>query len=511
MKLRKSMTKNLTLLSKFSLARRIQLGFVLGALIVLLVSSVSYRGVADLSKANQSVEHSNKLLRQIDVILMTYTDAESQGRGYLVTGDPAFLDAVNANRAALDATLKDLRELTSNPEQQKRIAALGQNIQKTNALQDILFGLRKKGLAAAAKEMSKGEVSRLGDNIRDIATEIDSEEINLLKQGQDTCAVAKKVSTLSILLGTGFFLACQILLGYFITKNIGKFLKDQTEQQETRAREATQLKHLLSQIVQNSQGLNASSDELAGVSHQMAGAAEETATQANVVSAASEQVSKNVQVVAASAEELMASIREISKSSNEAARVAKNAVVVADQTNQRISKLGESSVEIGKVIKVITSIAEQTNLLALNATIEAARAGEAGKGFAVVANEVKELAKQTARATEEIGQKIGAIQVDTKDAVHAIGEITTIINQVNDISNSIAVAVEQQTVTTTEIGRNVQHAAKGSGEIATNISGVASAAKATADGVQKVQQASQSVNEMAGQLAQLVTQNQNAL
>ena len=143
-----------------------------------------------------------------------------------------------------------------------------------------------------------------------------------------------------------------------------------------------------------------------------------------MVSAASEQVSKNVEVVATSAEELMASIREISKSSNEAARVAKNAVGVAEQTNQRIGKLGESSIEIGKVIKVITSIAEQTNLLALNATIEAARAGEAGKGFAVVANEVKELAKQTAQATEEIGQKIGAIQADTKDAVQAIGEIT---------------------------------------------------------------------------------------
>jgi len=154
---------------------------------------------------------------------------------------------------------------------------------------------------------------------------------------------------------------------------------------------------------------------------------------------------------------------------------------------------------------VITSIAEQTNLLALNATIEAARAGEAGKGFAVVANEVKELAKQTAQATEEIGQKIGAIQTDTKDAVHAIAEITTIINQVNDISNTIASAVEEQTVTTTEIGRNVQEAAKGAGEIANNIAGVATAAKTTSEGAQKVQQSSQSVNEMAGQLGQLVT------
>jgi methyl-accepting chemotaxis protein len=280
---------------------------------------------------------------------------------------------------------------------------------------------------------------------------------------------------------------------------------NQDREAAQKASAAENLTQLLGKIGRNSEGLATSSEELREVSQQMAGAAEETAVQANVVSAASEQVSKNVEVVATSAEELMASIREISKSSNEAARVAKNAVTVAEQTNHRIGKLGESSIEIGKVIKVITSIAEQTNLLALNATIEAARAGEAGKGFAVVANEVKELAKQTAQATEEIGQKIGAIQVDTKDAVQAIGEITMIINQVNDISNTIASAVEEQTVTTTEIGRNVQEAAKGSGEIANNIAEVAAAAKDTAEGAQKVQRSSQSVSEMAGELGQLAT------
>ncbi len=168
-------------------------------------------------------------------------------------------------------------------------------------------------------------------------------------------------------------------------------------------------------------------------------------------------------------------------------RVAKNAVSVACLTNETVKKLGESSSEIGNVIKVITSIAQQTNLLALNATIEAARAGEAGKGFAVVANEVKELAKQTAKATEEIGQKIEAIQGDTKGAVKAIEQISTIIDQINDISNSIASAVEEQTVTTNEIGRSVVEAAKGVGEIAKNISGVAVAAKNTTQGATVMQ------------------------
>ncbi|MEO5922294.1 MAG: PAS domain-containing methyl-accepting chemotaxis protein [Bryobacteraceae bacterium] len=264
---------------------------------------------------------------------------------------------------------------------------------------------------------------------------------------------------------------------------------------------------LESQIEQNATALSSSAEELTAISQQMAGNAEETATQANVVSAASDEVSKNVNVVAASSEEMQASIREISKNANEAARVAKSAVTVAETTNQTISKLGESSAEIGKVIKVITSIAQQTNLLALNATIEAARAGEAGKGFAVVANEVKELAKQTAKATEEIGQKIEAIQGDTKGAVQAIAEISVVINQINDISNSIASAVEEQTVTTNEIGRNVSEAAKGTGDIAKNIAGVATAARETTQGATDTQKAAQALTELAVQLQSLVVKS----
>ena len=178
---------------------------------------------------------------------------------------------------------------------------------------------------------------------------------------------------------------------------------------------------------------------------------------------------------------------------------------MAETTNATVGKLGDSAVDIGKVIKVITSIAQQTNLLALNATIEAARAGEAGKGFAVVANEVKELAKETAKATEDIGRSIESIQTDTKDAVSAIGHIATVINQINDISNTIASAVEEQSATTNEMARNVNESAKGSTEIARNIMTVSEVSQNTASGAGQTMTAATDLARMAAELKQLIS------
>ncbi len=266
------------------------------------------------------------------------------------------------------------------------------------------------------------------------------------------------------------------------------------------------LRRTVQSIAETSIQVGAASAELSSTSQHISANSEETSAQAKVVSDASQKVGQNLQTVATGAEEMAASISEIAKNATEASKVATGAVRLAATATETVSKLGQSSAEIGQVIKVITSIAQQTNLLALNATIEAARAGEAGKGFAVVASEVKELAKATAKATKDIGQKIEAIQTDTQAAVDAIASINGVITQVNDISNTIATAVEEQNATTNEMARNVTEAAQGSGEITSNIAGVAEAADSTSRGASDTEKAARQLVETAAELRRLVEQ-----
>jgi len=264
------------------------------------------------------------------------------------------------------------------------------------------------------------------------------------------------------------------------------------------------LRSRINTISQTSINLTSSAEELSATSQQITANSEETTAQARTVAEVGAQVNTNLQTVSSGAEEMNSTIGEIAKNATEAAKVAADAVAAAESTNQTVSKLGESSAEIEKVIEVITSIAQQTNLLALNATIEAARAGEAGKGFAVVANEVKELAKQTAKATEEIKGKITVIQENTAGAVSAIGGIREVIDKISHISTVIATAVEEQSVTTSEMARNVTEAACGAGTIATNIQGVAQAAQDTSTNVGQAQKATEHLAHMANELRELV-------
>jgi methyl-accepting chemotaxis protein len=269
---------------------------------------------------------------------------------------------------------------------------------------------------------------------------------------------------------------------------------------------ADTLAGIVQSVRSTSNQVTLAAQKLTALAQIMAKNAGETSTQANAVSVSAEQVNRSVQTVAIGTGEMSASIREIARSVSEASKVAVSAVRVAEETNIKVTKLGESGAEIGNIIKVISSIAEQTNLLALNATIEAARAGEAGKGFAVVANEVKDLAKETAKATEDIKKKIEMIQTDTKGAVDAIAAIGEIINKISDIQSAIAAAVEEQTKTTNEISMNLAEAARGTSEIAQNVTHVAKDTQSTSAAAADSQNAAAELSTMAAQLQSIVGQ-----
>ncbi|XVU21447.1 methyl-accepting chemotaxis protein [Actinoplanes sp. CA-054009] len=266
-----------------------------------------------------------------------------------------------------------------------------------------------------------------------------------------------------------------------------------------------QTRDVVASVGSASQSLAAAAEQTSVIANQISEGAATASDQARRVSAASEEVSLSVNTVAAGSEEMGSAIAEIAHSANSAAEVVGQAVNAAASANQTIGTLGESSREIGDVIRVITAIAEQTNLLALNATIEAARAGETGKGFAVVAGEVKDLAQETARATEDIAKRVEAIQNDSGLAVNAIGEISEIIGHISDYTTTIASAVEEQSATTAEMNRNVNEAANATGQINQGINSVAENARTTAESVGDAQRSAAELSRMSNELQAAVS------
>jgi methyl-accepting chemotaxis protein len=518
--------------NKISLKMKLALGFGSLLVILTLVAGTGYYATFRMAAANEkAVDNLSKtnLSTQMQVSIEKQTTGV---RGFLLAGKEDLLKHDQEGQAEYKEVSRALERKLENEKGKKLFEDISSLYRDFRVLCDKEIELRRAGKGAEAELLAfSPQTSEVRKNLRDRLSELDALEDTLAQEGIKEGEAAASGSHVTILAGSiigfviGIFVA--ILIVRSITQTIGAMvgviqevaannltiadMKVTTQDEIGKAGTAlNQMKNNLHAVIQSiaetAQQVASASEELSATSQQITANSEETSAQANVVSQNAQQVSQNLQTVATGAEEMGATIKEIAKNATEAAKIATSAVKVAETTNATVGKLGESSIEIGQVIKVITSIAQQTNLLALNATIEAARAGEAGKGFAVVANEVKELAKETAKATEDISRKIEAIQGDTRAAVDAIGSISGVIHQINDISNTIATAVEEQNATTNEMARNVGEAAHGSGEITSNISGVAQAAESTSRGANDTQKAAQQLVESSSQLRNLVDQ-----
>ena len=533
------------LIQRTRVGARLALAFGVLGLLLAIVVSVALWGFARQSAARERIVEDQQLTEAAGELKFGAADFNGWQTAYAFdvfrSGPSAVEDDAENRRRFLTSTeffseqLASLRAGDIDEIEEGLASRLAVHFEEYMQLDDRVVELYREDTDAARQEATTlvlDDALVIYDRIADTTDELIDDVRGDLLRDEERADSDEATTRTIMLLVTLVALALGTVLAVVITRSITRPLRETVEVLDQVAggdltprvkagghdevgQMAVALNQTLDRMSETITGisggastLSSASVELSAVSQQLSAAAEETAAQASSVSAGAEQVSHNVQSVSSGAEELGSSITEISQNTLAAAQIASQAVEYASAANETVTKLGASSTEIGEVIKVITSIAEQTKLLALNATIEAARAGEAGKGFAVVANEVKDLARATARSSDEIGRTIETIQGDTAAAVEAIAGITEIIGRINDIQTVVAAAVEEQSATTKEIGRNVSEAAVGSTDIARNITGVAETAKSTTEGAAETHRAAEELSRLASDLLGLVGQFQ---
>ncbi|GIE78430.1 methyl-accepting chemotaxis protein [Actinoplanes philippinensis] len=491
----------------------------------MVTGALSVIGINDMAATrNAEIGQMAPYISDLNDAALSLKAAANDERGYLLKGDEKFATESLGRQEKVDASFTAARQLSGGQ---------GAEVDEIKAASDKWFAAVKDEFQLYRTDPAAAVTLALGAN-RDLRKAYEgllTEEITAANQamvaGRGFDHTMTRTRTLVIVaLSTALLLCvgCALVVSRLIivplrrvsgvldrvaagdlTGDVDVYQRDELGHMAGSLRAATgSLRQTVADLTAHSESLAREAGSLATTSRQSSASAEEGARQASTVADSAATMSHNIQTVAAGSEEMGASIREISESATQAVQVANRAVEVTANTSAVMAKLGESSAQIGDVIKTITAIAEQTNLLALNATIEAARAGELGKGFAVVASEVKELAQETARATEDIGRRVTTIQADTAGAVAAIEEISEIIARINEFQTTIASAVEEQTVTTNEMSRNVSEAAQAGSRVAETITGVAHSVQLTTVGVTEADRAATQLAGMSTDLRQIV-------